>query len=125
TQYHDWKAERKQGLQVAARQIEEAKTAAKLAPVSTSNRSNPSTKNAAKKGSKKGGKENRPRQTAEVEADISQAEKTLAELSEKMSQPDVARDAKRLRAANEAYQQAEVRLQELYAEWEQVSAVAS
>lgn len=125
TQYHDWKAERKQGEQAAARQAEEAKTAAKLAPVSTSNKSHPPNKNQAKKGSKKGGHGNRLRQTAEVEADIAQAEKSLAELSEKLAQPEVARDAKRLRAANEAYQQAETRLQELYAEWEQVLAVAS
>ena len=56
-----------------------------------------------------------------VETDISRAEARLNEISEQMGTPEVARDADRLIALNEEYQQTEVLLRNLYEEWDRVS----
>jgi ATP-binding cassette, subfamily F, member 3 len=60
--------------------------------------------------------------TAEaVETDIAAAEKLLANISEQMGKPEVARDANRLKALNVEYQQTEKLLRSLYEEWDRVS----
>ena len=56
-----------------------------------------------------------------VETDISRAEQRLNEISEQMGTPEVARDADRLIALNEEYQQTEALLRGLYDEWDRVS----
>jgi predicted nucleic acid-binding Zn-ribbon protein len=56
-----------------------------------------------------------------VETDISRAEKRLNEISEQMGTPEVARDADRLIALNDEYQQTETLLRSLYEEWDRVS----
>jgi ATP-binding cassette subfamily F protein 3 len=56
-----------------------------------------------------------------VETDIARAEARLNEISEQMGTPEVARDADRLIALNEEYQQTEVLLRSLYEEWDRVS----
>ena len=56
-----------------------------------------------------------------VETDISRAEARLNQISEQMGTPEVARDANRLIALNEEYQQTEVLLRSLYEEWDRVS----
>ena len=53
-----------------------------------------------------------------IEAEIAELEKRIADLSKKMSEPEVARDITRLVEVNDAYQQAETRLAELMDEWE-------
>jgi ATP-binding cassette subfamily F protein 3 len=56
-----------------------------------------------------------------VETDISRAEQRLNEISEQMGTQEVARDADRLIALNEEYQQTEALLRGLYDEWDRVS----
>ena len=56
-----------------------------------------------------------------VETDISRAEQRLNEISQQMGTPEVARDANRLIALNDEYQQTEALLRTLYEEWDRVS----
>ncbi len=56
-----------------------------------------------------------------VETDISNTEARLNAISEQMGTPEVARDAGRLIALNEEYQQTESLLRTLYEEWDRVS----
>jgi ATP-binding cassette subfamily F protein 3 len=53
-----------------------------------------------------------------IEAEITEMETRMSQLSEEMTRPEVARDITRLVKANDDYQQAEQRLGELMDEWE-------
>ncbi len=68
-------------------------------------------------------KEPRPPET--IEAEISSLEKRIAELSEEMARPVVARDITRLVKVNDDYQQADARLAELIDEWERAETTSS
>jgi hypothetical protein len=57
----------------------------------------------------------------QVENEIAQAESRLNEISQHMGTPEVARDADRLIALNDEYQQTESLLKTLYEEWDRVS----
>ena len=57
-----------------------------------------------------------------LEAEIAEAEKKLNEISEKMSRPEVARDATELIKLDEDYKQTESRLSVLYSRWEEAAA---
>jgi ATP-binding cassette subfamily F protein 3 len=67
----------------------------------------------------------KPRSPVIIEAEISALEKRLAELSEEMARPEVARDITKLVKVNDDYQQAETRLAELLDEWERAETTAS
>ena len=56
-----------------------------------------------------------------IEAEIAAAEKKVKEVTEQMAHPEVARDPNRLLALTDEYRQAELRLRELYDEWERPS----
>ena len=56
-----------------------------------------------------------------VENEIAQAESRLSEISQQMGTPEVARDAERLIALNDEYQQTEALLKSLYDEWDRIS----
>ena len=60
-----------------------------------------------------------------IENEIASAEQSLATISEKMGTSEVAKDADRLKTLNAEYKQAEVRLRELYDEWDRVSQAAN
>ena len=60
----------------------------------------------------------KPRDPETIEAEIMDLEKKLAELADEMSKPEVARDITRLVAVNDDYQGTQLRLAELYDEWE-------
>jgi ATP-binding cassette subfamily F protein 3 len=110
TEYHDWKAAKKP----AAVQPEPA---VPIKPKETT-AARPKTKAAGGKGPKK-----RPARDSQlIEAEVGEAEKRLAEISEQLGQPEIARDPARLKALNEEYKSADARLRQLYEEWEQVSA---
>jgi protein subunit release factor A len=53
-----------------------------------------------------------------IEADVARLEKRLADLTDEMARPEVARDITKLVKANEDYEQAQSRLAELLDEWE-------
>jgi len=56
-----------------------------------------------------------------VESDIARAEQRLNEISQQMGTPEIARDAEKLIALNDEYQQTEALLRSLYDEWERVN----
>ena len=108
TEYHDWKAAQKR-----APVQETAAPATK--PKETVSRPK------AKAAQGKGGKKQAVRDSHALEAEIAEAEKHLAELSQQLGQPELARDTERLKALNEDYQLTDARLRSLYEEWEQVA----
>jgi ATP-binding cassette subfamily F protein 3 len=109
TEYHDWKAAQKRAP------VQEAAVPS-TKPRETVSR--PKTKAAQGKG----GKKQSVRDSQALEAEIAEAEKRLAELSEQLGQPQLARDTERLKALNEDYQLTDARLRALYEEWEQAAA---
>jgi hypothetical protein len=128
TEYHDWKLGLR-GSAVAAPSVAEPdnlvsvvaaptvvaepKIAAPPAPVK---------KSGVKPGVKVVKKKKPDARTPElVETDISRAEQRLNEISEQMGTPEVARDADRLIALNDEYQQTEALLRTLYDEWDRLS----
>jgi ATP-binding cassette, subfamily F, member 3 len=60
----------------------------------------------------------RPRAPEAIESEIVELEKRMADLSAEMTKPEVAHEITKLVAVNDAYNQAEARLAELYDEWE-------
>jgi protein subunit release factor A len=66
-------------------------------------------------------KKTEKRTAEQVESEIAQAESRLNEISQQMGTPEVARDADRLIALNDEYQQTETLLRTLYEEWDRVS----
>jgi ATP-binding cassette subfamily F protein 3 len=109
TEYHDWKAAQKR-----APVQEEPPTPVKAKETIA----RPKTKATEAKGAKK----KSARDSQVIETEIGEAEKRLAEISEQLGRPEIARDAARLKTLNEEYKSADARLRQLYEEWEQVSA---
>jgi ATP-binding cassette, subfamily F, member 3 len=124
TEYHDWKLGLR-GTAPAAAIDEENLVSVVAAPVRIVQepviaKPAPAPKKPGVKVVKK--KKPEPLRTPDlVETDISRAEARLNEISEQMGTPEVARDADRLIALNEEYQQTEVLLRNLYEEWDRVS----
>ncbi|HKP37585.1 MAG TPA: ABC-F family ATP-binding cassette domain-containing protein [Pyrinomonadaceae bacterium] len=133
TEYHDWKAGRvettvsgeaaKSGESVA-RPSGRAQQSDRL---TTKGSQPPSKKTAPKSSSGKSPVKviKKPRSVEVIEAEISQLEKRLAELTEEMGRPEVARDITKLVKANEDYGQTEARLAGLLDEWERAEAGAT
>ncbi len=124
TEYHDWKAAQRQSRGA------EAKAAAQKKETSATLLERASTqpargKGGAKKPSGKGAKKRPERDAQSVEAEIAEAEKQLAALSEKLARPEVARDHNQRLALNDDYQQVDARLRLLYEEWDRVAAEAT
>ncbi len=116
TEYHDWKDACR--LEAIAAQNTEKKESEKVStPSSTGQKSAPKQKPKTEKGKKQS-----TRSPQTIEAEISEAEKNLALLSEKMSLPEVARDPERLKSISAQYAEADARLRQLYEEWERVAA---
>jgi ATP-binding cassette subfamily F protein 3 len=130
TQYHDWKAGRAapaDGLSGDSRtdseQVNESVPSSSADGSKRTGRSKrSSTEKRAKSASKEGSKRvkviKKPRDSDTIEQEISESERKLVELSEQLSQPEVARDITKLVAVNDTYKETEARLAELYDEWE-------
>ncbi len=137
TQYHDWKAT---GLGAGSVPLisntgpthtapaVETEVPEQRATVSSADKSKKSgkgkaTANAAKPGikviKKSGNDAGSPKK---LEAEIAEIEKKLAEITEEMAQPEVARDATRLIVLDGEYRKTEERLAGLYEQWEKVAA---
>jgi ATP-binding cassette subfamily F protein 3 len=138
TEFHDWKAAGKAQFESVADRSVRPENLVEVASQSRQRESSVAGTNIDSEGkrSKKPEKVNRPRvklikkkQAARasetVEAEISVTEQSLKQLSEQMSQPDVARDVGRLLKLSEEYQQTETKLRQLYDEWEQGTAEAA
>jgi len=126
TEYHDWKLGRRDTAPVAIEEENLVNVVAAPArvvqePVIAKPAPAPPKKSGVKVVKKK---KPEPVRTPDlVETDISRAEARLNEISEQMGTPEVARDADRLIALNEEYQQTEVLLRNLYDEWDRVSLI--
>jgi ATP-binding cassette subfamily F protein 3 len=112
TEYHDWKAAQRLAATEAAQQAAKREKAA--AASSNSRKSQEPRKSQNKK---KAGRDSQA-----VEREIAEAEKNLARLSERLGEPETARDASLLKSVTEEYQAADARLKELYEEWERAAA---
>lgn len=124
TEYHDWKAGRSvprvgaDGLssETEQRTLQSPGHKSKSAPRAISGGS-PSSNDKSRE-SKRVKIIKKPRDQVTIEAEITELEKQIAELSAEMSKPEVARDITRLVKVNDNYQSAESRLADLMDEWE-------
>ncbi|HYP00127.1 MAG TPA: ABC-F family ATP-binding cassette domain-containing protein [Pyrinomonadaceae bacterium] len=140
TEYHDWKAlaraeaasaKAAQERQASSAPAASAKTPARAA--TTSSLSPQDGGHASRKGKSSDGKGGKKKSNAAavartpqmLESEIAEVERRIAALSEELSRPEVARDAGRVVALNDEYQQADARLRSLYEEWERVAAEAA
>jgi ATP-binding cassette, subfamily F, member 3 len=125
TEYHDWKL----GVRDSAISLPpESDNLVAVAPLPASATEPPVVKTAPpppapKKPGVKVVKKKKPdaRTPDQIEADIARAEAHLNDISQQMGTREVARDADRLIALNDEYQQTEVLLKNLYDEWDRVS----
>jgi ATP-binding cassette, subfamily F, member 3 len=106
TEFHDWQQEKVQSLKSNVQSEKEAKSKEKPPQ---------RTKDEGQKTKIK------HRAVEVIEADIAAAEQRLSELTEKMSQPEVAADHEKFNKLNEQFQQTETAIQKLYEEWEQAA----
>ncbi len=139
TEYHDWRAARMKGDRDEERSVIASTRAAlrSVPPVGT--REPNAGKSESAERSRSGRRKSsapasstprvkiikKPRAPETIEAEISKLEKRIAELSEEMARPDVARDITRLVKVNDDYQQADARLAELIDEWERAETTSS
>ena len=128
TEYHDWKLGVRESGEIAVAAETENLVNVLSAPASvTPEPPKVARKPAPAPGPKKPGvkviKKKKPdERTPElVESEISRAEQRLNKISEQMGTPEVVRDADRLIALNEEYQQTEAQLRTLYEEWDRVA----
>jgi ATP-binding cassette subfamily F protein 3 len=123
TEYHDWKL----GLRASAPTLKPASEENLVSVAPTPVNVVQEQKSAPPPASKKPGvkvikKQKRDTRTPElVENDIARVEARLNEISQQMGTPEVARDAERLIALNDEYQQTETLLRSLYDEWDHLS----
>jgi ATP-binding cassette subfamily F protein 3 len=124
TEYHDWKL----GIRVSSpvKETEPENLVSLVAPPPTPPPSETQpvktkAKVVAKPGVKLVKKKKDARTPELVENELAKAESRLNEISEQMGTPEVARDADRLIALNDEYQQTESLLKSLYEEWDRVS----
>jgi ATP-binding cassette subfamily F protein 3 len=146
TEYHDWRAARSKGgaqqdesgRRSAAASSGDAMKSVPLALASGSReKKTKSGQSSSAAGSRRGkpapaaGTSTRvkiikkPREPETIEAEISELEKRIADLSTEMAKPEVARDITELVRVNDAYQQADARLAELIDEWERAETTSS
>jgi len=121
TEYHDWKLGLREAAPALTTNAAEPENLVSIAPpLSVPEKpvtaKAPQPKKPGVKVVKK--KKTETRTPEQVESDIARAEQRLNEISQQMGTPEVARDAEKLIALNDAYQQTESSLRSLYDEWE-------
>ncbi|HKZ77842.1 MAG TPA: ABC-F family ATP-binding cassette domain-containing protein [Pyrinomonadaceae bacterium] len=139
TQYHDWKAARFAGMEPELDDTLSNLVSVANAATVALEPGKPDMKSASPAGKAKQ-KAARPkgprvklikkkrlemRTSEQVESEIAGAEKRLSEISEQMGHPEVARDANRLIALSDEYQQRESQLRALYEEWDRLNVEAN
>jgi ATP-binding cassette subfamily F protein 3 len=128
TEYHDWKAARRSAA--AEREKAAASRPSQEVKSKSDGKSGVASSSAASKpqgggGQKKSKKKRDERDPQAVEADVAEAEKRLASLTEELASPNAARDHTLLARLNEDYAKTDERLRALYEEWERVVAEAT
>ena len=133
TEYHDWRAARiAQGLPLIeervfdvdrARKSDGDSDAEKPRAIVEPKKSGKTKKDAPKSPVVKVIKKKKSQVSPEaLEAEIAQAEQKLQQISERMSQPEIARDASELIKLDADYKQTEAELSSLYEQWDQAAA---
>ena len=132
TEYHDWKAGRVTQSEAPAGEKSMAGDSENSGRSPRSRKSSPSTsadgspsRSSASKSAKRVKIIKKPRDAETIEAEITEVEKQIAELSADMAKPEVARDITKLVRVNDQYQEAEARLSELLNEWERAETSAT
>jgi len=136
TEYHDWKAARLK-RESEPRAVTYERMGGKSVPSASADGSKRTLKaGRSKSGSGKKGNDRsassdqskrvkiikKPRNTEIIEAEITRLEKRIADLSNDMTKPEIARDITKLVAVNDEYERAEVQLAVLLDEWERAEA---
>ena len=123
TEYHDWKVGGSPSIPPKAEQDNLVSVVAEPAAPVVEKAPPPKPKAPAstKPGVKVIKKKKDARTPELVENEIAQAELRLNAISEQMGTPEVARDADRLIALNDEYQQTEALLKNLYEEWDRIT----
>jgi ATP-binding cassette, subfamily F, member 3 len=132
TEYHDWKAGKSApptlaggpGLSAAepSDSIGSSKSKEKSPKKSSTSQSSGGARQAIDPSRIKVLK--KPRDPQAIEAEITELEKRIAELSNDMIKPEIARDITKLVAVNDEYQRAEAQLAILMEEWERAETAA-
>jgi ATP-binding cassette, subfamily F, member 3 len=135
TEYHDWKAAHLRGGPVARPasaspaaspeakiEKEPAKPSQAVSDEARKGDRSRSARGGSKPGVKVIKKKTPGRRPDTIEAEIAAAEKQLREISERMGEPQVARDPVELQTLDRNYKETDARLRQLYLEWEQVAA---
>jgi ATP-binding cassette subfamily F protein 3 len=131
TEYHDWKAGKSEPPAVAGgpdraevRPSGNARSKAeeRARKKSSASQSSDKAKNTADSSRVKVVKKARDPET--IEAEITAFEKRIAELSNDMTKPEIARDITKLVTVNEAYERSEAQLAILMDEWERAETSA-
>ena len=143
TEYHDWKAAARTGRDPSALSTTPAGSRRKSEPSAVADgpgrNKDKSLPSAIADGSRRGKHKSAPvgsqggssrvkvvkkldsRNAEAIEAEIAIAEQKLKELSQEISKPDVARDSKHLIKMSNEYRDTEIKLRQLYEEWETLS----
>jgi ATP-binding cassette subfamily F protein 3 len=131
TEYHDWKLGRRESASVPVPAASNAETDNLVSVATPVTVAVEPVKAKPPQAPKKPGvkvikkKKTELRTPEQVETDIARAEQRLNEISQQMGTPEVARDAEKLIALNDEYQQTEALLRNLYDEWDRVSQAAT
>ncbi|HEX3144683.1 MAG TPA: ABC-F family ATP-binding cassette domain-containing protein [Pyrinomonadaceae bacterium] len=135
TEYHDWKAGAEPSVGAGGPGVSEFE--ASREPGSIKGASRPPEKSRDKSSAsqssdgKRAGDSSRvkvvkkPREPEAIEAEITEVEKRIAELSNEMTKPEIARDITKLVAVNEEYQRCEAQVAILMDEWERAETTAA
>ena len=130
TEYHDWKAGRSEppavadGSSIETEQGALRRSSAKMKSVP------PAVASASKSGHAKSRESKRvkiikkPRGPEIIEAEVTELEKRIAELSNDMTRPEIASDITRLVVVNDEYERSEAQLALLLDEWERAERAA-
>ena len=135
TEYHDWKAARSNApefdggsgakARTSVRGSSEAEPRDSKTRAHKSPRDESADQNSRNPDPKRIKIIKKPRDSQTIEAEITEVEKRVKELSDQMAIPEVARDITKLVKANDEYRLAEARLAELMEEWERAETSAA
>jgi len=123
TQYHDWKAARRSAAQQQPTPFEKEikKSISQTLPAQAAKQTHSARTNKPQVSGKKS-KKSAARDAQIIEAEIADAEKRLAVLSQEMASPEAARAPATLARLDADYRHADERLRALYDEWERIAA---
>src|SRR5437667_953510 len=130
TEYHDWKAGRSEPPAVADGSSIETEQGALRRSSGKMKSVPPAVAGGSKSGHAKSGESKRvkiikkPRGPEIIEAEVTELEKRIAELSNDMTRPEIASDITRLVVVNDEYERSEAHLALLLDEWERAERAA-